>query len=88
MLKKIEFNWENLFLSLLWLFSALIIVVVAFLCFSTKSTKQYTLGGSGGELLIDKEMEWDFNSQIKLDRSITYWEAIKMVDSLNQTLKK
>jgi hypothetical protein len=55
---------------------------------SKKYTHAYTLGGSsGGTLKINKEIDWSPDETITLDRNITYGEAIRIVDSLNRTLK-
>jgi len=84
---KWNIDWEDAFLSILWGFCLLLAVSIGTCTFSKKYTKKYTLGKEDGCLTITKEREWDMNVEIKLDRSVTYWDAIRMVDSLNKTLK-
>jgi len=86
-IKKI--GWDDVFLFLLWVFLASLISIIIIFSFSTKYTKSYSIGKDGdANISITKEIEWDCDEEIKLDRSITYWEAIRMVDSLNASLHK
>ena len=87
MFRNFEFTWENAFYSVLWLGFVAITTLFIFFVASTKYTHKYTLGGSSGTLNITKEIDWSPDETITLDRSIPYEQAIKMVDSLNQTLK-
>lgn len=87
MLKNL--SWEDAFFFLLWSFCGCIIVLLFAFVLANKQTKMYSLhGDSGGCLQIQKETEWSFDETITLDRSVTYQEAIQMIDSLNKTLPK
>ena len=87
MFRNFKFSWEGMFFSLLWTFCLLAIVMLGMFALSKKYTHQYTLGGdSRGTLKITKEIDWSADEGITLDRSVTYSEAIRMVDSLNKTL--
>lgn len=88
MFRNFNFSWEGMFLSLLWIATALLIIAVGFLCFEKKYTHRYTLSGeSSGSLKICKEIDWAGDEAITLDRSVSYSEAVRLVDSLNHTLK-
>lgn len=79
-----EANW--FFLLWLTLFSILVILIIFIV--APKPTLRYSLGANGGQLRIMKEVDWSFDEEIPLDRSIGYWDAIHMVDSLNKTIKR
>ncbi len=83
-----NFDWEDAFFSLLWVACTLVLTIIGFAAFSKKYTKQYSLGVNGGRVTITKESDWYQDDEIPLDRSVTYSEAIRMVDSLNKTLHK
>ena len=85
--RNFESTRENALYSVLWLAFVAITTLFIFFVASTKYTHKYTLGGSSGTLNITKEIDWSPDETITLDRSIPYEQAIKMVDSLNQTLK-
>lgn len=87
MFKNYRFEWVDAFLFLLFSLCAAIIIFITLFVTSTKFTHQYSLGVDGKQLTITKEIDWCEDDNILLDRSVTYWEAIRMVDSLNKTLK-
>lgn len=87
-LSTLKFNWENAFLSLLWALCLMLMTAFAFFIFTDKTTKGYSLGKDNSSLTITKEIMWDEDDQILLDRNITFSEAVRLVDSLNNTLKK
>lgn len=82
-----NFDWEDAWLFLLYAFCFFLIVSFGTCSFHKKYVKHYSLGGSDGFLTITKEIEWDLDENIKLDRSVSYSDAIQMIDSLNKTLK-
>lgn len=87
MFKNYRFGWEDPFLLLLFAFGAVVLVSLGTCIYKPKFTHQYSLGDKDGTLTITKEIDWCEDDEIELDRSVTYWEAIRMVDSLNKTLK-
>ncbi len=86
MFKNFNPDWEDSFLAILWSFCALAVITIFFWIFSSKPTLRYSLGDDDGVLTITKEIQWYEDDEIKLDRSVTYSQAIQMVDSLNKTL--
>lgn len=88
MFKNYRFDWWDAFLALLWLLGLCLISFVAMLCIKKKFTHQYSLGSKDGNLTITKEIDWCEDGEIILDRNVSYWDAIRMIDSLNKTLKQ
>ncbi len=88
MFKDFKITWNGAFLLTLWVLSTSLVVLLVVFCCAKKFTHQYTLGDKDGVLTITKEIDWCEDDEIQLDRNITYPEAIRLVDSLNKTLKK
>lgn len=87
MFKNFELTWENAFLFLLWVgCSSLLILFISF-ALANKSTLKYSLSNSAGKLSITKEIDWSADEEIILDRTVSYEQAIKMVEDLNKTIK-
>ena len=83
-----NWDWEDTFLSLLLVVCLSLITLFGAYVLSDKKVIRYSLDTDENSVVIVKEIAWYEDSKIPLDRSITYWDAIKMVDSLNATLKK
>lgn len=83
-------RWNNIWNMFALMACASILTLLLVLAFSTRYTKAYSLGSSqrGNGLIINKEIEWGEDDEIVLDRTISYSQAIGMVDSLNKTIKK
>jgi len=82
-------DWEDSWLSLLFGFCVLLCVFMA-VCFSVDRTvRSYYLCEKEDALVIACDIDWAFDSEytIKLDRNVSYADAIKMVEDLNKTLK-
>lgn len=88
MFKNYRFNWEDAWLLLLYAIAISIVIVLSSCFLSKKYTKGYSLGGDESSIHIVKEVEWDEDDKIPLDRSVTYEQAIELVERLNQTIKK
>lgn len=88
MFKNYEFEWVDAWCFLLWITSASLVLFLFIYWFSNPKLIGYSLYGCDGQLKIEKQIDWNPDETIQLDRSITYWEAIRMVDSLNATIKK
>lgn len=82
-----NWDWEDAWLSLLWIVAGTSFCAFIFFIVSKKPTTRYSLGENNNHLTIVREIEWFDDDRIELDRSVSYWEAIRMVDSLNKTLK-
>lgn len=87
MFNNIKPTWEGSFLLLLWLSGLCLIVTLMCFVFAKKFTHRYSLGTTSGGVSITKETNWSADDEIELDRTITYSEAVRLVDSLNKTLK-
>lgn len=82
------FNWENAWQALLYTVCAFMVISIGAYGFHKKYTKAYSLGQTEGKIVIVKEVEWDVDDEIDLDRNVTVSDAIRMVDSLNKTIKR
>jgi hypothetical protein len=81
--------WSNLFMGLLWIFLASLVGLFITYVIVPKHTIGYSLSGNPGTTLaITREIEWYADEDIDLDKTVSYWDAIRMIDSLNNTLKK
>ena len=83
-------GWEDTWVSLVFAFCIFCCVFLA-VCFSADRTvRSYYLCEQNDALVIVCDIDWAFDSEytIKLDRSVSYTDAIKMVEDLNKTLKK
>jgi len=87
-MKKI--TWGDAFSFAGWLALMCTITLLMLLCIADKPTIKYSLGTDENrkQFSIVREIDWWQDDCIILDRSITYLEAIGMVDSLNKTLPK
>lgn len=75
--------WESLgYLSLTTL-----ITFVFLGMFNDHNLGKYYLGSTNGIPLICLEVDWNPDKTMKIDRSISYDEAIELVNRLNRTLK-
>lgn len=83
-----ELDWEDAWQAFLYVTAMCAIALLLMLCIHKKYTKQYSLGTNDNhQLTITKEVDWCIDDEIILDRSITYSEAVRLVDSLNKTIK-
>lgn len=83
-----NFDWDDAWQTLLYATCIFIVISIGTCGFHKKWTKAYSLGQSDGKMVIVKEVEWEADDVIDLDRNITVSEAIRLVDSLNKTIKK
>lgn len=83
-----NFDWEDWWLSLLYMVIVVGVMTLILWATADKKTLRYSLGGDQNAVHIVKEIDWLQDEVIPLDRSVTYSEAIHMIDSLNATLKK
>lgn len=89
-MKRIEWNDVWQLLAILSIVTFVAFVSVALI--KKKTVFQYSIGNTsnnnpGNTLSITKHVDWFIDDEIILDRSITYLEAIRLVDSLNASLK-
>lgn len=80
-------DWDDAWQALLYATCIFFLFLIGTCSLEKKYVTGYSLGDDGGALTIVKGIEWYEDETIKLDRSVTYWDAIRMVDSLNATLK-
>lgn len=87
-MKKI--TWGDAFSFLGWLAIMCGITVTMIFIFIPKPTLRYSIGTDENrkQVSIVREIDWYADDNIILDRSVTYLEAVHLVDSLNKTLKK
>lgn len=88
LLDNLFYNFWDKMLSLIGVLSVAAFSVFFFIAiFSDKPIRGYHLRGNDGNLKIIIDINWIPDEEIHLDRSITYDEAIEMVQKLNNTLK-
>jgi hypothetical protein len=88
MFKNFKPTWEWAFLLMLWITCLAVLIVGTIAIFAKKYTHGYSLGTkSSGVLTITKEMDWTTDDEIVLDRNVSYSEAVRIVDSLNKTIR-
>lgn len=82
-------SWEDVFYFLLAVAGSCAITAIMICVFSKKTTLRYSLGTDHNDqhVVIIREVDWCKDDEIQLDRSIPYLDAVKIVDSLNKTLK-
>lgn len=83
-----EDNWDVVLAYLFILFCFVFSVIFIIASVSDHSVKSYYLSNINNELGISKEINWQFDETIELDRSITYDQAIELMNKLNESLKK
>lgn len=85
-----NWNWGDTFLLLLFSMCIILGSLFARFVLDEKKIVRYSLdsGTSDQSLVILKEIDWYQDVRIPLDRSVSYWDAIRMIDSLNAGLKK
>lgn len=77
--------WDIFFIVLISFVVGLITVAII----SDKKVKGYYLSASTDDktVVITRMVDWAVDDNIPLDRSVSYMDAIVLVDSLNKTLK-
>lgn len=82
-----KINWDNLFAGLgLAALTALLFTGFAAI-WEPKTVTGYYLSHEGAGLVIEKDVQWDGNDLIPVDRNIPLSEVVRLIDSLNHTLK-
>lgn len=81
-----NWDWEDRWMALLYGAIIGVVCMTAFYLFTDKKTIRYSIGGGANDIHIIREIDWYQDETIPIDRSITLSEAVKIVDSLNQTL--
>lgn len=81
--------WSNVFMMLLFLTCAGLVILFFAWAISDKKILRYTLDSepNTGIMYIKKEIDWDVDEKIYLDRYTTDREALVILDSLNKTIE-
>jgi hypothetical protein len=80
--------WENFWQGLLAIVAIGFIVLFAKLFTADHTIRYYYLSNYEGQLKIMKDIDWQDDGPIELDRSITMDSAIVLVNKLNAGIKK
>lgn len=82
--------WSNVFVMLLFLVCAGLVILFFVWVVSDKKVLRYTLKSEEhtGIPYIKKEIEWDVDENIYLDRYTTDRQALEILDSLNKTIER
>lgn len=87
-----NFDWkddlEYILYYLFILFTLVFFIISVIAILSDHSVKNYYLSNINNELTISKDINWQPDETIELDRSITYDQAIELINKLNESLKK
>ena len=87
-MKNLKLNWENMFMGLLFSFVLNLLAIITMVTFTDKKVRSYYLVSKIGGLSIMADIDYMEDKSLELDRSISYNEAIEMVDKLNKSLNK
>lgn len=87
MKKFFENFWDNVF-NLIVAGSLITLIVFIFMSwFADHKIRSYYLSQEGDRIKIYKDIDWQCDEVIILDKTVTYQEALDMMDRLNATLK-
>lgn len=79
--------WENS-LKLIGVSALITLIVLTFMSlFADHKIRSYYLSQSYDRIIIYKDIDWQGDESITLDKNVTYQEALDMMDRLNATLK-
>lgn len=81
-------NLERLLGWISILFLAVILSLIAISLTQDHSIKNYYLNENENKLQIGMDINWSPDSHIDLDRTVTYDEAVLLVEKLNNNLNK
>lgn len=91
MLNNFDFDWDDVWQSIAVFAVIGAAVIIGMVIFADKQIRYYYLDNtSEGMLRIVPDIDWcdDSSHSIKLDRNITYDEALNMVNRMNKELKE
>ncbi len=81
-------NLGNIGLGVLLTFGASMLAILIISISSKHDVEYYYLSTNiDGKLSIKANIDWSGDKDLKLDRAVSYSEAIDMVERLNKTLK-
>lgn len=79
--------WKNAFIFLGLASSVTMVVFLFIAMFSDHRPRSYYLCQEEGYLKIYGNCNWQFDTPIRLDRTISYDQALTILDRLNKTIK-
>lgn len=79
--------WDNLLKLVGSGFLVTFIVFISMSMFADHKIRSYYLAQDGDRITIYKDIDWQGDETIRLDKIVTYQEALDMLDRLNATLK-
>lgn len=80
---------EGFFLMLAWVAGAIGLWAIVMVLLANGKVLEYRLSQDEHKnLSIEKVVDWREDEDIDLDRNVSYWDAIRMVDSLNKTIRR
>jgi hypothetical protein len=79
--------WNNLW-KLIGTISGIVLIILIFISLSSdhKVRSYYLHQGSTG-IMIYKDQDWQIDESINLDRTVSYDEALNILERLNKTIK-
>jgi len=87
MINRLNLTWENAFMGLVFAFCGWVFTMIVLSTTAKHDVRGYYLDEYNGKLSVRLDIDWQEDECILLDRSITYDEAISMVERLNKTIK-
>jgi len=80
--------WNNLWKTISSIAGVVLIVLVFISLTADHKVRSYYLHqGTASNITIYKDIDWQMDESIVLDRTITYDEALAILERLNKTLK-
>jgi hypothetical protein len=77
---------ERVFVWILLLFLASVLALSIYSITQDHTIQYYYIDETEGKLYIKGDIDWAFDTQIRLDRSVSYSEAIELVNQMNYNL--
>lgn len=88
MKKILDFIYDNA-LNIVGISALTTFLVFIFMClFADHKIRYYYMTQTSDRITISKDIDWEIDESITLDKTMTYDEALDMLDRLNATIKK
>lgn len=82
-----KINWENMFTAIGWVALVALLVTGFAAIWEPKTVTGYSLSAVGTGIVIEKNIQWDGDQTIPVDRNMSLSEVVRLIDSLNHTIK-
>lgn len=83
-----RWDWEDTYSVCILAIGIVLAVYIFMMIFSDHRIRSYYLDTYNNKLVIRADINWQEDQVIELDRTVSYNEAIDMIERLNKTLIK